>query len=224
MNTTLQQLQKAEQQATQLFAEIETRGLIRAHVTEDDINAEIFELAKQLFGIEKYWHKRIVRAGVNTLRPYHENPPNLTVQEDDILFLDFGPIFEEWEADFGRTYVIGNNPRKLKLKNDIEQAWFEARNWFTQQTHVTGAELFAHVQTITHSYGWAFGGEMAGHLIGQFPHEKLEKGNVGLYIHPHNHTNLLQPDANGNPRHWILEMHFVDTEQHIGGFFEQLLV
>jgi hypothetical protein len=33
---------------------------------------------------------RIVRAGRNTLAPYDENPPDLTVGEDDILFLDLG--------------------------------------------------------------------------------------------------------------------------------------
>jgi hypothetical protein len=33
------------------------------------------------------------------------------------LFFDFGPIFEDWEADFGRTFVIGNDPIKHKLKS-----------------------------------------------------------------------------------------------------------
>ena len=36
-----------------------------------------------------------------------------------ILFVDFGPILEGWEADFGRTYVIGNNPDKHKLKTAV---------------------------------------------------------------------------------------------------------
>ncbi len=223
MDPTLLNLHQAEAKALQLFAEIEKRGLIKPHTTEEALNDSIFELAKELFGIEKYWHKRIVRAGENTLRPYHENPPNLTIQEDDILFLDFGPIFEDWEADIGRTYVLGNNPHKLKLKHDIEKTWYEVKDWFDQQTRVTGAELFAQAQRITQSYGWEYGGEMAGHLVGRFPHEKLEKGDVGLYIHPDNSNDMLLPDANGNKRHWILEMHFVDRSKNIGGFFEQLL-
>jgi hypothetical protein len=36
------------------------------------------------------------------------------------VFFDFGPVFEEWEADVGRTYVIGNDSLKHKLKKDIE--------------------------------------------------------------------------------------------------------
>ena len=39
------------------------------------------------------------------------------IQDNDILFFDFGPIIENWEADLGRTYVIGNDPMKLKLKD-----------------------------------------------------------------------------------------------------------
>jgi Xaa-Pro dipeptidase len=45
------------------------------------------------------------------------------VGEDDIVFLDFGPVFEEWEADFGWTYVVGNDPLKHKLRRDIEEAF-----------------------------------------------------------------------------------------------------
>jgi len=29
--------------------------------------------------------------------------------------------------------------------------------------------------------------------------------------------------ADGRPRNWILEIHFIDRERQIGGFFEQLL-
>ena len=120
-------LEDAEAKANQLFQKIDERGIIVPLKTEKEINTEIFNLAAELYGIEKYWHKRIVRTGENTLKPYDENPPDLIVQEDDILFLDFGPIFEDWEADFGRTYVVGTDPYKLILKNDIEKAWYEAK-------------------------------------------------------------------------------------------------
>ena len=216
-------LEDAEAKANQLFQKIDERGIIVPLKTEKEINTEIFNLAAELYGIEKYWHKRIVRTGENTLKPYDENPPDLIVQEDDILFLDFGPIFEDWEADFGRTYVIGTDPYKLKLKNDIEKAWYEAKEWFEKQSKLTGAEFFNYTVDLAERYGWTFGGTIAGHLIGQFPHERLEPKNFGLYVHPENHNDLFQLDANGNKRHWILEIHFVDVEKKIGGFFEQLL-
>ncbi|MEJ7673768.1 MAG: hypothetical protein WKF59_13995 [Chitinophagaceae bacterium] len=133
------------------------------------------------------------------------------------------PVFEDWEADFGRTFVIGNDPYKHKLKNDIETAWYETKEWFSTQTKLTGAEFYQYIMTVTKKYGYDYGGQLAGHLIGKFPHERLEPKNYGLYVHPENHNDMFLPDANGNQRHWILEIHFVDREKQIGGFFEQLL-
>jgi Xaa-Pro aminopeptidase len=223
MTTVRAKLIEVEQKALQLFKAIEGREIISAGKSEIQINTEIYNLAFELFGIEKYWHKRIVRAGTNTLKPYDENPPDLTLQKDDIIFLDFGPVFEDWEADFGRTYVIGNDPHKHKLKNDIEQAWHEAKNWFGEQTKLTGAEFWQYIIELAKKYGWTYGGQLGGHLIGHFPHERLEPKNYGLYVHPENHNDMFLPDANGNKRHWILEIHFIDNEKQIGGFFEQLL-
>ena len=113
MEAIKNKLIQAEHKALELFKAAEDRELIVAGKSEGQLNDDVFSLAKELFGIEKYWHKRIVRSGPNTLKPYDENPPELIIQENDILFFDFGPIFEDWEADLGRTYVIGNDPLKI---------------------------------------------------------------------------------------------------------------
>ena len=223
MDTVKARLQDAEEKAAQLFRAVEDGGLISPGKSEKEINTAIFKLAYDLFGIEKYWHKRIVRSGANTLQPYNENPPDLIVQQDDILFLDFGPIFEEWEADFGRTYVLGDDPVKHKLKNDIETAWHEGKAWFGTKTALTGAEYYQYVAGLASHYGWTYGGEIAGHLIGQFPHEKIAGDKVTLYIHPDSHLPMHSFDEKGRKRHWILEIHFVDREREIGGFYEELL-
>jgi hypothetical protein len=223
MSSTKMKLIEAENLAIELFNAAESRNLITAGKSEQQLNSEVFELAGELFGIEKHWHKRIVRSGANTLMPYNENPPDLVLQEDDILFFDFGPIIEDWEADLGRTYVIGNDSMKRKLKNDIEKAWYETKEWFHKQTELTGAELYQFSVAKAEDYGWTFGGPIAGHLIGEFPHERLEPGNYQLYVHPDNHNDMFLPDAKGNKREWILELHFIDREKQIGGFFEQLL-
>ena len=86
MSTTKMKLIWAENIATQLFKAVEDRHLITAGKSEQQLNAEVFKLAYELFGVEKHWHKRIVRSGANTLLPYNDNPPNLVIQEDDILF------------------------------------------------------------------------------------------------------------------------------------------
>ena len=224
IKSTIKELKKAESKAAELFLEIERRKIIQPNITEKALNKAIYDLAKEMFGIEKYWHKRIVRAGKNTLHPYDANPENLLIKTDDILFLDFGPIFDTWEADFGRTYVLGNDPHKLKLKNDIETAWKECRDYYFEQKEITGAALYEYAVNLAKKYGWEFGGEIAGHLIGKFPHEKLEKEDKRNYIHPENQQSMLEQDESGNERYWILEIHFVDKGKEIGGFFEQLLI
>ena len=224
MTDKIKQLLEAERKAIHLFDEAETRGLIVAGKTENELNKQLFDLAFELFGITKFWHKRIVRAGKNTLQPYKENPPDLMIENDDILFFDFGPVFEDWEADVGRTYVIGNDSLKLKLKMDIELAWKESRDWFFTHHKITGAEYYKYNVELAAKYGWTFGGDIAGHLIGNFPHEKIESESRDNYIHEENHKDMLSPGVLGTKREWILEIHFVDSEKQIGGFYEQFLI
>jgi Xaa-Pro aminopeptidase len=223
MNEELRKLALAELKAKELFAAVEEFGLIAPGKSEKQVSDEIVELAKSRFGVDNFWHKKIVRAGINTLCSYSGNPPDVVIQNDDIVILDFGPIFGGYEADLGRTYVMGHDPLKLKLKKDVEDAWYEAKGWYDKQTRLTGAEYFDYATELARKYGWEFGGEIAGHIVGRFPHEQLAPDDLGLDVHPDNHSDILQPDKNGNKRAWILELQFVDRVNNIGGFFEQLV-
>lgn len=223
MRNSKEELIEAERKAAKLFEEIESRGLIYPGKTEKTLNEEVYELAYELFEISKNWHKRVVRAGKNTMHPYYENPPDLMINDDDILFFDFGPIFEEWEADFRRTYVMGSNPDKLKLKKDIENAWKESKLFFDHHTSITGGEMYRYTVHLARKYGWEFGGEMAGHTIGNYPHEQLSRELKANYIHPDNDQDMFLPDQKGNRREWLLHIHFVDRKKQIGGFVERLL-
>jgi Xaa-Pro dipeptidase len=213
----------AQIKAQALFAEIVAQNFILPGARESEINEGVYVLAQRMYGITCYWHKRIVRAGRNTLAPYDENPPDLTVAEDDIAFLDLGPVFAEWEADFGRTYVVGNDPLKHKLCRDIEEAFTSGKRYFQEHPDITAAELYAHAQQLARLAGWEYGGPIAGHLIGVFPHEKIAGDKVTLYVHPKNHDRMRTVDASGRKRHWIFEIHFVDRARRIGGFYEELL-
>ncbi|MGA7927933.1 MAG: hypothetical protein WCA20_18335 [Candidatus Sulfotelmatobacter sp.] len=59
----------AQLKAQAMFAEIQAQSLIRPGVKESEINENIYALAESMYGISRYWHKRIVRAGRNTLAP-----------------------------------------------------------------------------------------------------------------------------------------------------------
>lgn len=224
MNNARQNLDIAQTKAIELFAAIETKGLIIAGKSEKQLCDEIIHIAKEEFGIEKHWSKKIVRTGINTLQPFIANPDDLIIQKDDILFFDFHPVYQDWEADLGRTYNLGKDPLKLKMVKDIEEAWAIANDWYWKQTQLTGAQFFDYVNELTKSYGYEFGNAIAGHIVGPYPHEQPDDPNdLCLDVHPDNHQDILQPDKFGNKRHWILEIHFVDRKHQFGAFFEQLL-
>lgn len=221
---TREKLINAQDISIQFFKAIEANNLIIAGKSEEHLNSEVCDLALKKFGIEKHWHKKIVRSGKNTLAIYPDNPPNRIIEKDDILFIDLSPIVEDHEADIGRTYVLGNDAQKLKLKRDVEGAWYEIKEWYQKQTTLKASELFQYVVEKAKDYGWEFGGEIAGHIVGKYPHEQpADPQSLELDIHPENHNDMFLPDAGGNQRHWILELQFVDKENGIGGYFEQLL-
>ena len=221
---TKAKLLNAEKIAIQLFDAVEKNNLIIAGKSEAQLAAEVCNLALEKFGIENHWHKKIVRAGKNTNCIYPDNPPNEIIKEDDIVILDFGPIVDGYEADLGRTYVIGNNARKLKIKGDVENAWYEIQSWCKKQTSLKSSNLFQYVVEKATEYGYIFGGAIAGHIVGAFPHEQpLDPKSLELDVHPQNHNDMFLLDANGDERHWILELLFIDIENGIGGYFEQLL-
>ncbi|MFJ6619409.1 M24 family metallopeptidase [Kitasatospora sp. NPDC091335] len=213
----------AQEKALALFAEVEARGLVAPGAGEREVSDRIRDLANEMFGTTKHWHKRIIRSGPNTLAPYQENPPDRVIGPDDVAFADFGPIFEEYEADFGRTYVFGDDPRKHRLLSDLPRIFDAGRAFFAGHPEVTGRELHAEVERLVAEAGWELGIWHAGHLVGEFPHEVNDGVKTDSYITPENTTPLRGTDRRGQVCHWILELHFVDRERGFGGFYEQLL-
>jgi Xaa-Pro aminopeptidase len=188
------------------------------------VEQDIYDLAERSFGVTKHWHRRMVRAGPNTLCISNEHPPVREIAADDCVFLDLGPVFEEWEADVGRTYVLRSDPLKQKLPGDLSRGFGAFKQYFDEHPDVTGAELYAYAQQWAEAAGWIFGGAIAGHIVGEFPHAHIP-GDKALYrIGPCNPSRLREPDANGQTKFWILEIHLVDPGRTFGGFYERLLV
>jgi Xaa-Pro dipeptidase len=223
MDTVSRELLAAQMKAEALFNEVVERGLVSAGKLESELTEEIHALAESRFGVRRHWHKRIARAGPNTLLTYHDECSDRRIGDDDIVYLDFGPVFESWEADFGRTYVVGSDPDKQRLAGDLAPAFARGKNRYRQSPGLTAGELYDYVVALAAEYGWEFGGRTAGHLIGHFPHEVRPQDPDHLRIRHGNPISLREADANGRPRHWILEIHFIDRARQIGGFFEELL-
>jgi Xaa-Pro aminopeptidase len=213
----------AQTKAKELFDAVEDRRLILPGTTDKAASTAIHDLAGRMFGVSRHWHKRIVRSGPHTLLPYKEDPPDRVIEDDDIVFTDFGPVFEAWEADLGRTYVMGDDPRKLQLRDDVGRAFALGKRRFEDDLAVTGAELFAFMNQVAAEMGWECGSPHCGHIIGEFPHERIESDKRTLYITPGSNSPMRRGGQGGMPLHWILEVHFVDRARGFGGFFEELL-
>lgn len=217
------QLMEAEARGMAMFDAIERANLIRPGRDELEVDRDIFELAQKEFGVKQHWHRRVVRAGANTLCTFHDNAPVAVIADDDIVYLDLGPVFEDWEADIGRSYVVGDDPHKKRLVADLPRAFEIMQVHYNAMPGITGAELYAFARKTAKELGWEFGGTIAGHIVGEFPHARIP-GDKDLHrIAPKNPKPMRDTDALGQARHWILEIHLVDRAKKIGGFYERLL-
>ena len=216
------ELLAAQDKAVALFAAVEDRGIIRPGVSDKEASGAIRDLASELFGTTRHWHKRIVRSGEHTLLPYRENPPDRVMTEDDLVFADFGPIFEGWEADFGRPWVLGDDPVKLRLRDDLADVFDAAKRYFDEHADLTGEALYAEVERLAAERGWGYGNVHCGHLVGEFPHTDFDDP-IESHLMPGNTEPLRRTDPTGRVAHWILEIHLIDAERRFGGFYEELL-
>ncbi|TXT04297.1 hypothetical protein VHUM_04184 [Vanrija humicola] len=204
-----------------MFDEIE--ALIKPGISEKALSDAIHQLGLERHGLRTHWHKRVVRSGENTLAPFEENPPDRIIGEDDILIVDLGPVFEAWEADFGRTYVLGNDPDKIRLRDALEPMWKDVKAQYDARPDMSGSELFAIANKAAEDAGFVWGAPLAGHIVGSFPHERIPKDKITLYIAEANKGSMISTGKGGYTRHWILEIHLRDPQGRFQGFYEQLL-
>lgn len=220
-------LEAAEARGNAMFDAIERAGIIAPGKTEKQIDEEIYILARKDFGVDIHWHKRLVRTGINTVCVYAEDPEPRVVQADDTVFLDLGPVFTssnaQWEADLGRSYALGNDAEKKRLVADLTRLFNVVKAHYDTTPDIIGEQLYAYAQKVADDAGWIFGGTIAGHIVGEFPHAQRIPGREEHRIAAGNARRMRDPDADGHARNWILEIHLVDKTKSWGGFYERLL-
>jgi Xaa-Pro dipeptidase len=216
-------LEAAEARAQQMLTAIETAGLVRARVSEREIEDEIKVLAFEQFGVKTHWHRRIVRSGPNSITIADDHPPVRMIETGDIVYLDLGPVFEGWEADIGKSYALGDDPRKTALVAELPRQFDLLQQHFRANPDITGAALYNFAKTSAQDAGWTFGGKIAGHIVSEFAHGQIPGAKHLNRISPLNPEPMSNPDGNGNPRHWIGEIHLVEKDGSFGGFYERLL-
>ncbi len=177
--------------------------------------AQARETIKALFqasGSHSFWHAPQIRFGRNTLCAFGEpGAPEQTLAENDVFFLDLGPIFGHHEGDVGRTFAVGNDPEMRKIAADVELLWNRVRERWSRERE-TGAALYAFAARTAGEIGWQLSlYEASGHRIADFPHVAKQRGSVeALDFHP-------------SADRWILEMHIKHPTRPFGAFYEDLL-
>ena len=163
-------------------------------------------------GVDRSWHKPYIRFGESTILTYEDkNHENQILKEEDIAFVDIGPIFGEIEADLGETLVFGDNKIYHDLKACSEQL-FKDGDAFYKSKNPTGKEMYEFLIKQTQSYGFEFNLKNCGHLIGLFAHSACYKEGMRHF------------QENMQPGIWILEIQIRHPELKAGAFFEDILL
>lgn len=187
----------------------ELSALIHAGMGEED-GLEIYRSLLSKYPIDKQWHPPKIRFGPNTLKNFRDPSDPYLLQEEDIFFIDIGPVVGGHEADYGETFVIGSH-FEHRLIAEAARTIFSEVSHYWQQTELTGAALYQFAEDRARARGLIFNRGSLGHRIGDFPHQIFFKGKI-----PDCQEQLV-PDA------WILEIHLFARGMKYGAFFEDVL-
>jgi Xaa-Pro aminopeptidase len=179
------------------------------------VEEDAVEKARELLaehGMVRGWHDVYVRFGTNTLKTFGEDSdPGMVLKENDIILIDIGPVWEEWEGDGGDTFVVGNAPEMQKCAEDARKLFHTVRKQW-EATGMSGKELYAFAVTEARTMGWELNMDLSGHRISDFPHAAIYDGPMA------------DVDFKPAPLLWVLEIHIRHPEGGFGAFYEDMLL
>jgi Xaa-Pro aminopeptidase len=184
---------------------------IRPGMLEEDATA----MARDVLGtmnMGKGWHRVIVRFGPNTTKDFEaKSEPGVVLGEEDIFFIDIGPIYGDIEGDAGETFVFGDDPEHHRAKHDVRALWDDVRNMWRDKG-LTGPQLYDYATKTAEERGWQLNLDLSGHRLSEFPHEAHYDGSLAdAGVHPK--ANL-----------WVLEIAIRHPTRPFGAFYEDLLL
>jgi methionyl aminopeptidase len=202
-------LQHASNIAQQVIEKVVSQ--LRPGMNEKEIIQQIFQ-AEESFGARKNWHKPIVRIGANTILSFdYPSIPNIKLQENDIFFIDIGPVVDGYEADLSQSFTMGVNEAYSQICHDSRDIWHLCyEEW--KAKGLTGEELYVIAVSEAKQRGYELDLEEGGHRIGPFPHERPAP------------EFLKDEMLKVNPGQWILEIKLLDPQKKFGAFFESILL
>jgi Xaa-Pro aminopeptidase len=182
---------------------------IQPGMVESDAH-EIYKAICKENGVEKNWHAPKLRFGPNTLKTFKEPSDPHTLQEEDIFYIDIGPIVDEHEADYGETFQIGNHLEQKRIIESSKVVFTEVREHW-RASGKTGKALYDWAYARAEALGYHLNMGSDGHRISDFPHHVFFKGAII------DCNEALIPDA------WILEIQLDHPSLKFGAFYEDIL-
>lgn len=163
-------------------------------------------------GMLRGWHGIHVRFGINTLKNFGEpSDPGVVLGEEDIFFIDIGPVWQGHEGDGGDSFVTGGDADMARAVRDVRALFGMARDaWRVDR--LTGQGLYALLDRRAEDLGWRLNLDMSGHRLSDFPHAVKHDGALAGIAYP------------PSPGLWVLEVQIRHPERPFGAFHEDLLL
>ncbi len=162
-------------------------------------------------GAEKNWHRVYVRFGKNTIKHYGvPSEPGVQLDENDLFYLDIGPVWDGYEGDAGDTFSVGSDPEHRRCAEDCRVIFdLTARAW--KEQNLSGKSLYDFAEAEAKRRGWVLNLEVNGHRLSDFPHALYFKGS------------MTDADFALEPHLWVLEIQIRHPDREFGAFYEDWL-
>lgn len=207
-NFDLDKFYRARDMAQKMTHELSSH--IKAGMTEVEAHGLYKNLCTQ-FGIEKNWHPPKIRFGPNTLKTFKEISEPYVLQENDLYFIDIGPVIDGHEADYGETFTLGENAEYKHIAEAAKIIFHEVSDYWRKQKS-RGPALYEFASERARILGYQLNLGSDGHRIGDFPHHLFFKGAI------------IECEESLLPNAWILEIQLNSIHQKFGAFFEDILM
>jgi len=198
----------ARDTARELCHDLSSR--VQIGMTEEDLH-QLYKSLGPKYGVEKNWHPAKLRIGSNTIKSFKDVSAPVELQEEDIFFIDIGPVIDGHEADYGEPFSIGENFEHKRIVEKAQELWnIVADHWRTHS--ISGHRLYDFAVIEAKKMGYVLNLNEKGHRVSDFPHAIIHKGK------------LMECEEVPVPYAWILEIHLIHPDLKIGAFFEDILV
>lgn len=183
---------------------------IRPGMTQDQATELAMQVLQQM-GMQRIWHRTLVRFGCDTLKMFNEPVAAENILgANDIFFVNIGPVWDGHEGDAGDTFVVGDDPEMAACAQAAHQLWREVSDRW-RRDGLSGEALYRYAEERAQALGWRLNLEVKGHRACDFPHAIYKAGRLGDFgLCPT--TGL-----------WVLEIQIAHPQRPFGAFFEDLL-